>query len=290
MKDYIIFTDATTDIPVEEFKKYNIQIIPMNYTVDGIDNFYDGCGSDWNSKEFYKNMINGSLIQTSQIPYIHYIKKFEQYLERGLDILYICFSSSLSGTRQSAQMAIEKLKNKYPQREILCIDSLSASIGAGMLTLAAAQNKLKSFSIHDNAAWLEYNKLSICHWFIVNDLMYLKRGGRISSTSAYAGTILQVKPILHMDDKGHLVPVAKERGRKKAFKFLVDQVQHSYVSSENDIVIVGYSDSEIDAKKLAENIKEVMPNVNVLMCPIGPIIAGHTGPGLVGVFFFGNKR
>ena len=287
MNDYIIFTDSTCDLDAEHIKELGVKTIPLNFTYEG-KSYIDGAGLSY--KDFYNLLREKKDITTSQINAGTFIKEFEPYLKEQKDILYIAFSSGLSGTYSSAKIAEADLQEKYPNRKIIVIDSLCASMGEGLLVHYAAEKKNNGASIEELAKWIENNKLNVCHWFTVDDLFHLKRGGRVSSVSALLGTMLGVKPILHVDDAGKLIPMEKVRGRKAALTALVEHMKKSAKVTPDDVVFISHVDSIDDANFIKDlvlkefNVKEVRINY------IGSVIGAHAGPGTIALFFMGQSR
>lgn len=287
MNNYIIFTDSTCDLTTEHAKNLDINVIPLKFIYEN-NTYVDGSGLSY--EDFYKLLREKKNITTSQINATTFIDEFEPYLKQNLDILYIAVSSGLSGTYAAAKVAKNDLIEKYPDRKIIVVDSLCASMGEGLLVHYAAQKKKDGLSIDELATWLENNKLNICHWFTVDDLFHLKRGGRVSSVSALVGTMLGVKPILHVDYDGKLIPMDKVRGKKAALIALVDKMKNSATLTSDDVVFISHGDSLDDANLLKQlilnefNIKEVKINY------IGSVIGAHAGPGTIALFFMGNKR
>jgi DegV family protein with EDD domain len=211
-------------------------------------------------------------------------------LQKGLDIIYLCFSSGLSATIQSAQIAISELQNKYPDRKILCIDTLCASTGLGFLVYNAWQKQLQGYTVDQLAAWVEEEKLHVCHWFTVEDLHHLHKGGRLSKTAAIAGTMLQIKPLLIVDNSGNLSVVEKIRGKNKAYRIMIDRMKNSGIDLENQTIFIGHGDDIESAQKLAEMIRGEVQVKEIFIMPIGPVVGAHTGPGMLSIFFFGQTR
>jgi DegV family protein with EDD domain len=211
-------------------------------------------------------------------------------LEEGMDILYIGFSSGLSGTYQAVSLALEELKEKYPERNIYSVDSLSAALGEGLLVRYAADLKEEGKSIEEVYKWVLENRLSLCHWFTVDDLFFLKRGGRVSATSAVLGTALSIKPVMHVDDEGHLIVMEKARGRKKALDALVAHMEETVTNPKDQIVYISHGDCLEDAEYVARIVKEKLQVKEVMVRILDPVIGAHSGPGTVALFFVGSKR
>ena len=227
-KNYVILTDSTTDISQEIADEIDVKVWPMQFELDGLTyrNFPDE--REMKSDEFYDIMRKGKMPKTSQINVVDFCEYFSEYLDKGLDVLYICFSSGLSGTYNNSLIAIEELKGRYPDRKIISVDSLAASMGEGLLVYLAAQQKKKGMGLEELAKWVEDNRLHLCHWFTVDDLHHLKRGGRVSPATAIVGSALNIKPVLHVDDEGHLINMSKVRGRKASLNAMVDQMVETY--------------------------------------------------------------
>ena len=215
---------------------------------------------------------------------------FTPFLEDGDDILYIGFSSGLSGSVQSALIAMGQLKEQFPKRKVFVVDTLAASLGEGLLVHYALGNQQKGMNIEANAKWLEEHKLKLAHWFTVDNLNYLRRGGRISATTAIIGTMLSIKPVMHMDDEGHLVAVSKTRGRKQSLKALVDEMSKLVVHPENQDIFISHGDCLEDAEYVGSLIQERFPVKSITYHEVGPVIGSHTGPGVVALFFMGLNR
>lgn len=286
----MILTDSTSDISQKIADEAGVTVLPLQFEMDGLTyrNFADE--REMSSDEFYDAMRKGKTPRTSQINVNDFCEYFSEYLEKGLDILYLAFSSGLSGTYNASVMAINELKEKYPGREIISVDTLCASMGEGLLVYYAAQNKKSGMGLKELAQWVEDNKLNLCHWFTVDDLHHLKRGGRISAATAIVGTALQIKPVLHVDDEGHLINMSKVRGRKASLNALVDKMAEYYTDAY-DTIMISQGDCRKDAEYVASEIKKRFKGVkNIIIGNVGPVIGSHTGPGVVALFFFGEKR
>lgn len=290
MKDFVITTDTTADLPADYIMKHQLGIISLTYTIN--DNTYT-----WDKplpvKDFYDYMRAGSLPTTSQANPEEARTLFESIItEQDKNILHIAFSSGLSGSYNSCRIAAEELAEKYPNHKIIIIDSLCASLGEGLLVHKAVTMKEAGCSMEEIAGWLEENKLHLVHNFTVDDLFHLYRGGRVSKTAAVVGTMISLKPILHVDDEGHLIPLSKVRGRKKSLIALVDALEKQVGSwrDKNDIVFISHGDCEEDAQFVANLIKERVGYDSFLINYVGPTIGAHTGPGVVALFYMGDYR
>lgn len=289
MKDYIIVTDTTCDLPKTYVDEHNIKIINLCYSLDG--EIYGG-DKNIDIKEFYDIMRNGKMPTTMAGVPEEMKVLFEENIKNGFDILYICFSSALSSTYNSAMMVANELKEDYPEAKINVVDSLAASMGEGLLVHKAALMKEKGASIDEVTSWLEDNKINLCHLFTVNDLHHLHRGGRVSKTTAIIGSLINVKPVLHVNDEGRLVSLFNVRGRKKALAALVDKMAEAtegYTGENNDIFI-SHGDCEEDAKYVADLVSKKFGTANITIGYISATIGSHSGPGTVALFFMGKNR
>lgn len=290
MNEFKIISDATCDLPVEIIEQYEIPVIPMQFTMSGTvyTHYTDAREMDFHT--FYQRTKNGEMSVTSQINASVYQEYFEPFLKQGQDILYICFSSELSSTYQSSLIAAEELRSRYPERKIYCIDSKCASVGEGMLVYAAAKKKAEGMGVDELAAWVEKERDHACHWFTVDDLNHLKRGGRVSSVTAVVGTALGIKPILHVDANGELIPVANVRGRKKSLETLLDHMAATCVNPEEQTVFIGHGDDMEAAEYIRSLVLEKFKVKDVVITDMGPIIGAHTGCGIAALFFFGTVK
>jgi len=286
--DYVILTDSTCDLTKDQIRDLELDVIQLSFTLNG--NTYKGQEvADLDTKEFYNAVRNGSMPKTAQVNPEDAEKFLEKYLKNGQNILYIAFSSALSGTYNSVKIAAEELSPKYEAQAIV-IDSLSASMGEGLMIYYAVQMKRQGKSIDELAAWIEENKLHFCHMFTVDDLHHLHRGGRVSKASAVFGTMLGVKPVLHVDDEGRLIPVSKVRGRKQSLTALVDAMEKKIPGYQNEVVFISHGDSEEDARFVGDLVKQRFGIKNVFYGVVGPVIGSHSGPGTIALFFRGSKR
>ncbi len=290
MRNYKIITDSTCDLPSTVIRELDVHVIPMEYILDEVSHFQDIEDEGEKTASFYGSLREGKVSSTSMINTARFIGVFEPYLKAGQDILHISFSSALSGSYNASRMAAEELKELYPERKILVLDSIAASIGQGLLVYHAALKKRQGLTHEELYVWLEENKKQICHWFTVEDLMHLKRGGRISALSANIGTALNIKPILSVNMEGKLVNLGKVMGRKKSLSELIIKMKTSIETPENQVVIIGHGDSLKDAEFLSSKLKNELHVKEVIMTQIGPIIGSHTGPGMIGLTFIGDRE
>ncbi|MEI3229517.1 MAG: DegV family protein [Lachnospiraceae bacterium] len=289
MNNYIITTDTTTDLPEDYIKKHDLGIMSLTYTLEGTTYSKD---NPLDVKLFYEKMRNGSMPTTSQVNPENAKNIFLPYLKDGYDILHIAFSSGLSGSYNSTRIAAEELSEEFPDRKITIIDSLAASLGEGLLVHKAVMLKEQGADLDTVADWVEQNKLHIVHNFTVDDLFHLHRGGRVSKATAILGTMINVKPILHVDDEGHLIALSKVRGRKKSLQALVDSMekQMGAYRSQNDIVFISHGDSLADAQYVADLVKQRFGIESFLINYVGPTIGAHSGPGTIALFYMGDYR
>ena len=287
MRDYVITVNSTVDLPKEWLEERHVPVIPLKYTIDG-ETYTDMEGLT--AKEFFTKLREGKMSVTSQVNPEEAAQLLEPYVKEGKDILHLGFSSGLSGTLNSMRIAGQMLEEKYPEAKVIVIDTLCACLGEGLLLYKALQEKAKGRTIDEAAQWVEENKLHICHDVTVDDLNHLHRGGRVSKTTAVLGTLVQIKPIIHMDDNGKLQVIGKERGRKKSLNKIVDMAAEQAKGWDNDIIMITHGDCIEDAEYVAKLVREKMGIDNILINNIGTVIGSHTGPGVVAVFCMGNKR
>ena len=287
MIDYVITVNSTVDLPKEWLEERNVPVIPLKYTMDG-ETYTDMYGLS--AKEFFAKLREGKMSVTSQVNPEEAIAALEPFVKEGKDVLHLGFSSGLSGTFNSMRIAGEELSEKYPEAKIIIIDTLCACLGEGLLLYKALQHKEAGESIEEVAKWVEENKLHICHNVTVDDLNHLHRGGRVSKTTAIVGTMIQIKPIIHMDNEGKLQVIGKERGRKRSLNKIVDMAVEQSKGWDNDMVMITHGDCIEDAEYVAGLVREKLGVEQILINNIGTVIGSHTGPGVVAVFFMGEKR
>lgn len=282
----MIFTDSTADLPQDILKEFDIHVVPMKIVIDG-ETHYE---NEINSSDFYSMLKTApELPTTTQVNPQEYADCFEEFLKNGENVLYVCFSSALSGCYNSACIAANELNSKY-ECKVKVVDSLSASMGEGMLVYKLALQKKKGLSFEEAAKWLEENRLKICHLFTVDDLNHLSKSGRLSKASAFFGSMLGIKPVLHVDDEGRLVPIDKARGRHKSIDMIAEKMKKYSENVNNDVIFISHGDCLDDAKELAEKIKEKTGIKNVVFGNITPMIGTHTGNGVLALFFESNQR
>lgn len=290
MKQYIIATETCSDLTVEIVKKHNLAVIPMTLELEGKNYMHYLDGRELKFKDFYDQLRAKKVSKTSLINVGEFMVFFTELLKQGKDILYIAISSALSGTYQSALMAIDMLKEEFPNQRIVAVDTLSASLGEGYLVWRAALLKEEGKSLDDVAEWLNEHKKNLRHLFTVEELGTLRRGGRLSGTAAFFGTLLGVKPILHVTSEGKLAVLQKAVGRKKSLTEMVDIMKKQIADSANQVIFIAHGDCLEEAKEVGGLINASMKVKGIVYSFIGPVIGSHSGPGTIAVFFMGNKR
>ena len=291
MREYKILTDSTTDLSPQLVAQTGVTVLPMTYTIGEKSYRNDPEETDLSSGDFYDMLRGGAMSTTSQINVETFREVAGKMARDGFDVLYVGFSSGLSGTFNSARIAFEDLSAEYPEHKFLAVDSLCASMGEGLLVYHAAQRQKAGRSIEETARWLEENKLHLAHWFTVDDLNHLKRGGRVSSTAALVGTMLGIKPVMHTDSEGRLTPVSKARGTKAALRALVDKVGEIGVEPEkNQPMLICHANCPESVEYVKGLLKERLGVTDVRDDFIGPVIGAHTGCGTLGLFFVGTER
>lgn len=285
--DFIILADSGSDLSPEMAAKLQVQIMPLMYALnDGIP----VPGNTADIQDFYNQLRAGKIAKTSAANYEDLTKTLDAIVSEEKDVLYIAFSSGLSSTAGTATLVCEELTEKYPNRKIYVVDSLAASLGYGLLVYMAAHQRAAGADIDAVRDFVEENKLHLCHWFTVDDLHHLKRGGRVSAATAAIGTMLSIKPVLHVDDAGHLINVSKARGRKASLAALVEQMEKTAIEPAAQTVFISHGDAPEDAELVAQMVRDKMGVQDIHIGYIGPVIGAHSGPGTVALFFLGSKR
>ncbi len=288
MSDYVIYTDSGCDIDAKTLGEWGVPYQCLSFKFDGSDTVYSD--TDMDVKTFYEKMRAGGVAKTSAVNSEAFSIAFKKLLDEGKDVLYIGFSSGLSNTYNAARIAAEELKEKYPERKVLTVDSLSGSAGQGLLVYLTLEQKKKGATIEQAAAFAEGIRTKICHWITVEDLVYLKRGGRISPTVAFVGNALGLKPILCITDEGKLHSHSKARGRKKAILDLLEKYGAYAENAADGTVFISHADCEQDALELARRLEETYGVRVALLTQIGPVIGSHAGPGTIALCFVGKCR
>ena len=287
MANYKIITDSASDLPGDLLQNLNVDKIPLTVLFQGetrSDSVDEGI------KAFYDGLRAGEVATTSAVNPDGWASVIEPALQAGQDVLVLAFSSGLSTTYQSAVIAASELLETYTARKIYVVDTLCASLGQGLLVWLACQKRDAGMELEALRDWVEENKLHLCHWFTVDDLMFLKRGGRVSATTALVGTMLQIKPVLHVDDEGHLINVAKARGRKASIDALAKKVAELGEGFDNETMFISHGDCAEDAEYLARILKEKHGAKHVHINHVGAVIGSHAGPGVLALFFLGKHR
>ena len=290
MKDYVICIDASVDIDQRFIDENKVVIIPMKYVLGEKELLMENRLSEQELVDFYNSMRAGAMTHTSQITPYFYQQVFRREASFGNDILYISLSSGLSSTYSSALSAAEEIEEEFEGHKIEVVDSLAATGGMGLLLMMAVRAKENGVSLSENANALRIAARKICHWFLVDDLKYLRRGGRISAATAVAGAVINIKPILKIADDGTLISIAKKRGLAKASSFLTDCYEAAVDTSLSNDVIVAHADCLSEAEAARRRILSVNPDAHVLICGLGPVIGAHTGPGMLAVIHWGNRN
>ena len=291
--DFEIITDSSSNLIEDMIDDFGLHILPLTFMVDGEDKVYQSYlkGEHTDLAQFYTMMREGKVITTSLPNLADSEALMRGLLEQGRDILYVGFSSGLSGTFEATELLMKQLAGEFPDRKLYAVDTLAASGGEGLLIWHAVKRARAGASIDEVRDWLEENKLHLAHWFTVDDLMFLFRGGRVSKTSAWAGTMLNIKPVMHVDDEGHLVPLEKVRGRKKSLNALVDHMEKSAIRPiEDQMVFITHGDCLEEAEYVAEQVKERFGVPEVIINYVDPVIGAHSGPGTMALFFLADQR
>ena len=286
MSNFVIITDSTTDLPKSYYKEKNVPVVSLSYMMDGVT-YEDMNGLS--GTELFEKIREGAMPTTSQINPGQAREALEPFAKEGQDIIYIAFTSGLSGSYNSVRMAAEELLEEYPDRKIAVIDSLCASMGEGLLLYKAIELKEQGKSFEEIVDWVENNKLNICHDVTIDDLHHLHRGGRVSKTSAVVGSIIKIKPMIHVNEEGKLIVIGKERGRKKAMLSLIDRMEQKQGDFKNDVVMIVHGDVEEDAEFLKKEIESRFGITNIITNCIGSVIGSHTGPGVIAIFYMGDR-
>ena len=289
MSEYVILTESSCDLSPELAAQADVEVLPLSFTIDGKNYPHYPDARAYPIADFYQRMREGAVAVTAAANVVELTEAMEAHLKEGQDVLFLCFSSGLSSTRDACAMAAEDLRERYPDRKIYTVDTLAASGGQGLLVLLAGRKRKVGASIEEVRDFAEETKLHVGHWFTVDDLVYLKRGGRVSSAAAVVGTMLNIKPVLHVDNEGHLIPMEKVRGRKAAIQALFRHMQETALPNQ-ETVLINHADCLPEAQALAEQIQAAFQPKEVLIADLGPIIGAHTGPGLVTLFFLAEHR
>ncbi len=287
MNSYAIITDGCADLPKSLTEELGIGVIPVTVIINDQD---PQPNTALDVTDFYAQLRNGAVAKTAATGMMEFADFAEPYLKDGKDILYLAFSSGMSSTYNSARMGAQELMEKYPDRKINVVDTKCASLGEGLLVYLTAKEQEKGATLEEATAFASENAPRLCHWFTVDDLFFLKRGGRVSGATALIGSMLAIKPVMHVDDDGHLIKVSTAKGRKKSIFALLDKMKETAINPHEQTVFISHGDCEAEAQGLADAIKEQLGVKEVLVSHIGPVVGAHAGPGTVALFFLGNER
>ena len=287
---YAILTDSAADLSADLAAALDVTVLPLSVLLEGKEYLNYPDEREITAKYLYARLRAGAMATTAAINVDTFIKEMEPYLQEGHDILYLGFSSGLSATYNSSCIAAEELRERYPERKIFTVDTLCASSGQGMLTYLVAKRRDTGATIEEAAKYAEDTKLHLAHWFTVDDLHFLKRGGRVSAATAILGTALGIKPLLHTDDEGHLTAVGKARGRKRVIAAMVERMEETAIRPEEQTIFINHGDCVEDAEYLASLVRERLHPKEIIMQVIGPVIGAHSGPGTLALYFLATKR
>ena len=287
MNDYLIITDSSCDLTSDFAEQLGVKVIKLEFIVEGEE---ARANDSIDEKQFYDMLRSGKMVTTSAIAMERFISEVEPALAEGRDVLYLGFSSGLSSTYNAGFVGAQELSEKYPDRKIYTVDTLAASMGQGLLVWYAANMKKEGKSIEEVRDFVENNKLNLAHWFTVDDLFFLKRGGRVSAATALVGTMLSIKPVMHVDDEGHLIKVTTARGRKNAINALFEKAKESAIDAASQTMFISHGDCIEDAEYLAAKLKDELGVKEVIISYVGPVIGAHSGPGTLALFFIGTNR
>ncbi len=290
MDNYIILTDSSCDLPALLAEELGIHVLPLRVNLEGREfhNYLDERELD--HRAFYKALREGGNASTSAVNPEEFMEAMTPFLEAGKDILYVAFASALSSTCQNGAIAAGELEGRYPGRRIRVVDSKCASMGQGLLVYLVALRAKAGATLEELADYTEKTAPRVVHWFTVDDLYFLKRGGRVSAATAAVGTLLNIKPVLHVDDEGRLINMSKARGRKAAIKAIYDKCAQTADHPENQHIFISHGDCPEDAEYLKNLVLDNLHPLDVTVSPIGPVIGAHSGPGTLAVFFLGDVR
>lgn len=287
MNNYVILTDSSCDLTAKQLSDISVDALSLEVLIDGGEPILN---HDINIEEFYAKLREKGSVTTSAISMDRFSEFFEGYLAQGTDLLYLGFSSGLSGTYNAAFVAAQELAEKYPERKVLTVDTLCASLGQGLFVYLAARLKAEGKTIDEVYEWAKEKRYNLCHWVTVDDLFFLKRGGRVNAATAVMGTMLSIKPIIHVDNKGKLINVEKARGRKGALDNLFEHMRATVIEPEKQTMFICHGDCIADAEYMAKRMKEELGVPEVIIGYTGPVIGAHSGPGTLAIFFMGTER
>lgn len=290
LKSFTILTDSSCDLPASMAEEMQLEVLPLTVYVeeDHYRNYLDG--REIGFHEFYQRLQTAKNVKTSAVNQAQFLEIMEPLVAAGNDVLYLGFSSGLSGTCNAGALAAAELREKYPERKIYVVDTLCASLGQGLLVYLCWQQQRAGKSIEEVRDYAEATKLHLCHWFTVDDLMFLKRGGRVSAATAIVGSMLSIKPVMHVDNDGHLIKVDIARGRKASIRALAAEMEKRGTDLAGQHIFISHGDCEDDANYLAKLIREKFAVKDITINYVGPVIGAHSGPGTLALFFLGTER
>ena len=289
-KNYVVMTDSSADLNPALEQELGVDIIPLSVNC-GDRTFLDYPDErEIKTSEFYGMLRSGANAKTAAANVETFLTAMSRHLEHGKDVLYLGFSSGLSSTYSASEIAAQELRERYPERKVLTVDTLCASMGQGLLVWLTVQELKHGATLEEAAKYAEENRLHLCHWFTVDDLFFLKRGGRVSAATALVGSALGIKPVLHVDNEGHLINVSKARGRKNSILALVDRMEKSAIEPEKQTVFISHGDCLADAEFLAQEVRRRLHVPRIEINYVGPVIGAHSGPGTLALFFLGTAH
>ena len=290
MSDFVILTDSSADLPPDLVRQIDVQVLPLSFILADHTYYNYPDNRDMDPHVFYDRLRGGETATTNAVNVAQYTEALEPLLQAGKDVLILACSSGLSATYNASRLAVEELSAQYPDRRLYTVDTLCASLGQGLLVWYAARQRDRGHSIEEVRDWVEEHKLNLCHQFTVDDLYFLKRGGRISAATAMVGSMLHIKPVLHVDGEGHLINIGKARGRQASLKALVDRMEDTAIDPGSLTVFISHGDCPEDAQTVADMVKKRFGVQDVVINYVGPVIGAHSGPGTVALFYMGTDR
>lgn len=290
MSDFVILTDSSADLPPDLVRQIDVQVLPLSFILADHTYYNYPDNRDMDPHVFYDRLRGGEMATTNAVNVAQYTEALEPLLQAGKDVLILAFSSGLSATYNASRLAVEELSAQYPDRRLYTVDTLCASLGQGLLVWYAAKARERGGTIEEVRDWVEEHKLNLCHQFTVDDLHFLKRGGRISAATAMVGSMLHIKPVLHVDNEGHLINIGKARGRQASLKALVDRMEDTAIDPGSLTVFISHGDCPEDAQTVADMVKKRFGVQDVVINYVGPVIGAHSGPGTVALFYMGTDR
>jgi DegV family protein with EDD domain len=287
MENYVIMTDSSADLSQKLAAELGVRMLSLEVLMDDAAPVLN---DQIDVKEFYTKLREKTKVTTSAVSIERFSQFMEPILAEGKDLLYLGFSSGLSGTYNAGFVAANELAERYPERTVATVDTLCASLGQGLLVYLAAKKQAEGATLAEVKEWVESNKLHLCHWFTVDDLFFLKRGGRVSSATAVMGTMLSIKPVMHVDNAGKLINVAKARGRKAAMDMLIEKMKETVIEPTTQTCFICHGDCLEDAEYVAKKMKDELGVPEVIIDYTGPVIGAHSGPGTLAIFYLGTER